>query len=103
MIRQRLITTDMLLGLCNALGRRSQWTKFPSTNILLDCRRDADDLLGHFPTSIEEVASILFVLSRAEFQLEDAAAELPLAAALAQARTSNVPLSANQQSQLKDL
>jgi hypothetical protein len=71
--------------------------------VLIDCHRAADDLLGSFPTAIEQLAAILFVLARNEFRLEEAAADLPLAAALVQARCSDIHMNEVQQSSLKNL
>lgn len=75
----------------------------PKPHILVDCHCEVDSLLGNFPSAAEEVAAVLFVLSRAEFRLDEAAAELPFASALAQARNSDIHLNESQQSQLKDL
>lgn len=103
MSRSRLITARRLLRLCRDLGRGSGWSTHPSAHAIESCHREADDILDGFPSAAEEVAAILYVFSRNEYQLGDAAVDLPVAAAIAQARMSDVTVSAAQLTMLKDL
>jgi hypothetical protein len=103
MTRSGFISPRKLLGLCRVQSRRSSWSVCPDNRTILSIYTEADDVVGGFPTAIESIAAILYAFSRNEFRLDDAAAELPLAAAMAQARFADISISRAQADKLKDL
>ncbi len=103
MTRSKLVSPSKLLGLCRALSRRSNWAVCPDNHTIISIHVEADDVVGGFPTAIESIAAILYAFSRNEFRLGDAAAELPVAAALMQARFVDMSVSSAQVQKLKDL
>lgn len=103
MTRFKLIAPRKLLGLCKVQGRRAGWSVCPDNRTLLSIYAEADDVVGGFPTAVETIAAILYAFSRNEFQLGDAAAELPVAAAIAQAQNVDIHVSHTQANKLKDL